>query len=295
MNAPLRARRVRCSLLEVHESQRRVAVDRTGCHMSHAFALRRDGNVIRGRLHQASGDGGKPFVLLLQGSPGNARDVLGLGQRLAPRGYNVVTFNYSGTHHSGGLSSFEDSQRDIAAVHEWLVDSRELGVDRDRLVLGGWSYGGGMALTYSANHPEIACVFSISGTDHGEFMREYGRDPDYRRMVDDIFAEMARPGSNWRLSPGATPREAHEAGETLAAYDFRELAPHLTDRNLLMVGAWEDHDVKIESHVLPLYRALKRAGAGVFIAAFQDDHSYASVRDELADVIIAWMDERVPQ
>lgn len=264
-----------------------------GLDMSSAFTLRRDGHLIRGRLHRTPRDGKHPSVLLLQGSPGNPRDVLGLGERFAECGYNVATFNYSGTQGSEGLSSFQDAQLDIEAVHEWLTSSDDLEIDPDRLVLGGWSYGGGMALTYAANHPKITYVFSISGTDHGEFMREYGRDPDYRRMVDGIFDQMAQPGSDWRLAPGATPREAYEAGTPLDAYDFQMLAPRLTDRDVLMIGAWDDHNVKIDTHVLPLYRMLERAGAGdASIAAFQDDHSYSKVRDELAELIVAWMDER---
>lgn len=261
--------------------------------MSSAFTLRRDGILIRGRLHRASGDGERPCVLLLHGSPGNPRDVLGLGERFAGRGYNVVTFNYSGTQESEGLSSFQNAQLDIGAVHEWLMDSEDLEVDPDRFVLGGWSYGGGMALTYAANHPEIAFVFSISGTDHGEFMREYGRDPDYQRMVDEIFDQMAQPGSEWRLAPGATPREAHEAGTSIDAYDFQKLASRLTDTHVLMIGAWDDYNVKIDTHVLPLYRTLKGAGADdASIEAFHDDHSYSTVRDDLADLIVDWMDKR---
>ena len=232
-----------------------------------------------------------PTVILPQGSPGNEEDVLGLGQHFASNGYNALTFNYSGTQSSEGLSSFADSQLDIAAAYRFLEESEDLPVDKSRLVLGGWSYGGGMALTYAASHSEVTAAFSVAGTDHGEFMREYIRDADYRSLVDGIFDEMAVPGSPWRLAPDATPREIAERHLDIDAYDLRLAAPSLADRHLLLIGGWHDVNVKVENHLLPLYRVLQSEGARhVSIVAFEDSHGFENVRDELADVILRWMD-----
>lgn len=110
---------------------------------------------LQARFHRGKGDAQLPTVLLLQGSPGNPVDVLGLGERFAKHGYNTLTFNYCGTHNSEGLSSFADAQLDIAAAYRFLEECALPGVDSDRVILGGWSYGGGMALTYAAGHPEF--------------------------------------------------------------------------------------------------------------------------------------------
>lgn len=265
--------------------------------MTRPVSFGRDDILLQGRFHPAQGAAASfPTVLLLPGSPGNEEDVLGLGGLFARRSYNVLTFNYSGTQRSEGLSSFANSQMDIAAAYRFLVEATDLRVDTDRLVLGGWSYGGGMALTYAANHPEVSAVFSIAGTDHGEFMREYGRDNEYRRMVDGIFDEVAAPGSPWRLEPGATPREIVEQHTDVDAYDLRLAAPQLADRDILIVGGWDDLNVKIDNHLLPLYRALRSAGATrVSMLAFQDDHRFGRVREELAGEILKWMDRVLPE
>lgn len=259
--------------------------------MSTAISFHRDEVLIQGRFHRPMGHRRVPTVILLQGSPGDAEDVLGLGQQFASNGYNALTFNYSGTQRSGGLSSFANSQLDIAAAYRFLEESEDLPVDKSRLVLGGWSYGGGMALTYAASHPEVTAVFSVSGTDHGEFMREYIRDADYRSLVDDIFDEMAAPNSPWRLAPDATPREIAERDLDIDPYDLRLAAPSLADRHLLLIGGWDDINVKVDNHLLPLYRVLQSEGARhASIVAFQDGHGFEKVRDELATAILRWMD-----
>ncbi len=254
-------------------------------------SFHREKVLIQGRFHRAVGHRACPTVILLQGSPGNTEDVLGLGRRFASNGYNTLTFNYSGTQRSEGLSSFANSQLDIAAAYRFLEENDDLSVDRSRLVLGGWSYGGGMALTYAARQPEVTAAFSLAGTDHGEFMREYIRDASYRSLVDGISDGLSVPDSPWRLAPGATPREIAERHLAVDAYDLRMAAPGLADRHLLLVGGWDDVNVKIENHLLPLYRVLQSEGARhVSIVAFQDGHGFENVRDKLADLIIRWMD-----
>ena len=104
-------------------------------------------------------------------------------------GFNALTFNYSGTHHSEGLNSFDSSQAAISAAFAFLTNAdtaADLGVDRDHVLLGGWSYGGGMALSDAAHNPTVDSVFSIAGTDHGEF-KPIHDDPPWIKVesVDD--------------------------------------------------------------------------------------------------------------
>ncbi len=259
---------------------------------SEHIEIKRAGLLLRGRFHRAERSSRGPAVLLLQGSPGNEEDVLGLGSGLAQAGISVLTFNYSGTLRSEGLSSFAATQADIAAAYEFIRTNRkQLDIDPSLVVLGGWSYGGGMGMTYAANHPEVRALFSIAGTDHGEFMREYATDERYREMVDHIFEEMARPDSPWRLAPGATPRDYRKEVHDITPYDLRKAADQLADRQILLVGAWDDTSVKVDNHILPLYRTLQRAGCtSVSIQVLATDHAFTDHRQRLLKVVLDWIE-----
>ena len=252
-----------------------------------------NGFLLKGKIHPAEGDEALATIILLHGSPGNEIDVLGLGQKLSKSNYTVLTFNYSGTYQSEGLFSFENTQHDIHAAYQFLHQSatiKRFKINTSRLYPGGWSYGGGMALAYAAKHPEISRVFSIAGTDHGEFMREYVRDAEYRGMVNEIFNQFKQADSPLRLAPGATPAEALEENQDMSPYDLRMCAPQLASKHILLIGGWDDPNVKVEHHLLPLYRALKAENAEhVTIEAFQDNHAFTAMREQLAESLIKWM------
>ena len=134
--------------------------------------INRDEIKLKGKFYAVEGEGSFTTVILLQGFPGNEIDVLGIGKRLSEAGINALTFNYSGTYQSEGLYSFTNTQKDIKAAYNFIHQPEniiEYKIDTTRIILGGYSYGGGMALTYAANHPEIKTVFSIAGTDHGAY------------------------------------------------------------------------------------------------------------------------------
>jgi len=267
---------------------------------SHASAqidisLDRQGVLLRGKFYAAPGEGPFVTVILLHGMPGNELDVLGLGQKLSESAINTITFNYAGTHKSEGQFSFEYTLQDIGAAYEFLHQSENIEkfkIDTANIYLGGYSYGGGMAMTYAANHPEITAVFSIAGGDHGEIIREYLRNPEFAEMLDNMFEGLKVLTGPVRFAEGATPKEVAAKGiEALEpTLDLRKSAPLLAQKDILLIGGWDDNSCIIENIVLPLYRALRGANAqDVKIVAFQDNHAFRSVRTELASVIIEWI------
>lgn len=245
---------------------------------------------IQGKFYSTEGKPPFPTVLLLPGWPGNEDDVLGLGQTMSQHGINTVNFNYRGTHKSKGTFGFKNTLEDIQAAMEYLHQEEiicKFQIDTDRLILGGYSYGGGMALTYAFSHPEIKRIFSIAGTDHGEFAREYMRNPAFTQMIDTMFEELKFPA-------GPVHFEGREAIKELTQnpdpYDLNLGATALTDRDILLIGGWEDLNNTIEHHILPLYRALVTAGAQqVSIVAFQDSHEFEECGDELAWSVVRWV------
>jgi pimeloyl-ACP methyl ester carboxylesterase len=261
------------------------------------MTIDRDGILLKGKLYKAEKIGNCPTVILLHGFPGGDSDVLGLGKALSKVNFNVLTFNYSGTHKSEGEFNFDHSQKDIKAAFEFIHQSeniRQYKIDTTRVILGGYSFGGGMALTYAASHPEIKEVFSIAGNDHGEAVRRYRSDPERQKLLDEIFDELKPMTEVVRFGPGGTPKELAEMKiiELNQTYDLKYCAPLLAIKDILLIGGWDDHNVSIENIILPLYRALIDADAEhVTITAVQDDHSFKNSRTELAQIIIDWLNQ----
>ncbi len=259
------------------------------------ITINRDGIHLKGKFYISEGTGTFPTVILLPGFPGNETDVLGIGMKLSEVGYNVMTFNYSGTHHSEGEYNFVNSQKDIEAAFNFIYlpeNISKYNIDTTRIILGGYSGGGGMALTYAANHPEIKEVFSIAGNDHGASVREYKLNPERKKMLDEMFDELKLHPEIVRFGPGGTPKEFIEMKiiESNPTFDLRYCAPLLAPKNILIIGGWDDLNVSIENRILPLYRALIDAKAkNVKIYALQDDHSFRNSKEELAQIIIDWL------
>ena len=259
------------------------------------ISIDRNGVQLKSKFYLTEGKGKFPTVVLLHGFPGNDQDVLGIGKKLSEVGFNAMTFNYSGTHQSEGEFNFENTQKDIEAVLEFLYQSKNLHqykVDTNRIYLGGYSYGGGMALTYAANHPEIRSVFSIGGNDHGAFMREYSRNPEMKDMIDKMFDELKAQPDIVRFATGGTPEETAKFRiiESNTTFDLRICAPLLAPKDILLIGGWDDRNVSIENIVLPLYRSLINEKAmNVKIIAVQDSHSFRNSRDKLTQIIIEWL------
>jgi len=253
-----------------------------------------NGCVLKGMFYPAKGKGPLATVLLLQGFPGNPSDVLGLGKRISASGINAFTFNYRGTHRSEGRFSLENTIGDIQAAFDYLHNTETVSafkIDTSNIVLCGDSYGGGMALAFAASHPQIRRIISIAGTDHGEFAREYLRNDAMAKMINEMFDEYKAP-------EGPIQFEGHVALQELIdnvdLYDLRLNAPGLADREILLIGGWDDVNVTIEHHLAPLYRAMKRHNAHhVEVIAYHTDHSFGNVREKLGEDIVEWIRSKV--
>jgi hypothetical protein len=90
----------------------------TFCHGQESIPVEitidRDGILLQSKFYISEGTGTFPTVILLHGFPGGKGDVLGIGKTLSEIGINVLSFNYSGTHKSEGLSPGKNSIKSIA-------------------------------------------------------------------------------------------------------------------------------------------------------------------------------------
>lgn len=259
--------------------------------------IKRSQVLLNGKFYLSNGAETSPTLLILHGMPGNEKDVLGIGTRMSQMGFNVLAFNYSGTHGSQGKWSYDNVQKDISAAYKYLHEPdniRRFKIDTSRIAIGGWSFGGGMALVYGSKHPEARVVFAIAGSDSGEFMRQYSRSKRFASSIDHMFDTWKYPSGPIRFGQGTTPREitSDKIKELEGNYDLRLIAPQLIDKHVLLIGGWNDQNVTIEDHVLPLYRSLKKAKAKqVRIVALQDNHVFGKTRDALAETLSEWLNE----
>jgi dipeptidyl aminopeptidase/acylaminoacyl peptidase len=249
-----------------------------------------EGTCVRGRFFQPVGTTPVITLLLFPGWPGDPTDVLGLGALLAEQGTNVCMFNPRGLQQSEGIHSHANTQQDIEAALQWLKQAdvqKRFGVDTTRLVLGGHCYGGGMAMAYAARDPSIRRLISIAGNDHGEFARETQRNAQ--------FAENIRRGMLSTRAPEGPAKFDYDAGlkelvDHQNIYGLRENALILADRSILLIGGWEDDLVTVDQFLLPLYRALRGAGAAkVTFLVYHTDHEFSNVRQRLASDIANWL------
>ncbi len=259
------------------------------------ITLDRNGVLLRGKFYISEGTGVFPTVILLQGSPGNETDVMGIGKFLSQSGINAFTFNYSGTFKSEGKTSLGNSELDIMAAYKFLHNAENIikfKIDTAFIILGGWSYGGGMAMTYSIKHPEITTVFTIAGVDWGEYYEEYIRNPGFKKTTDANMAKLATLTEQIRFDTGTMPDEITKDGiiRLDSAYFLRKSTRKLAEKDILIICGWDDPLATVDQYILPLYRALKKDNAqNVSIAAFQDNHFFKNSRPNVAQTIINWI------
>jgi pimeloyl-ACP methyl ester carboxylesterase len=255
-----------------------------------SVAIESDGLQLRGRFFPARGQGLQPTLLLIPGWPGNPEDVLGMGVQLMGRGINLLMVNPRGMHESEGTNTFVGTLRDIGASLRWLRSdsvAEAFQIDGTEITLGGYSWGGGMAMAYAAADPDVGRVVSIAGTDHGEFIRELQRNEAMASEIRAMLLSTRAPEGPVRFDVESGLRELAEGQEI---FGLRENAAQLSNRRILLIGGWDDTGVTVDQHLLPLYRALKGAGAkDVTFLVYHDDHGFGQVREQMAADIGAWV------
>lgn len=249
------------------------------------------GEKIKGRFFLASTTTTQPTAIIVPGWPGNPEDVLGLGAFLSARGVNAIIFNPRGHHESEGESTFANTLEDIGAVIDWArSNENRYPIHEDLLFLGGYSYGGGMALVYASTDPTIKWVFSIAGTDHAQQIRKYQEDEEFAHLLAEFLSSTATPKGPIRFDVNAA---LEELSENQDVFGLRENAANLAGREILLIGGWEDENVTVEEYLLPLYRELKKNQSGeVVFKVFHDDHGFAEAREEMSEAVLAWIESK---
>ncbi len=235
----------------------------------------------------ASGDRAAPSVLLVPGWPAMEADVLGLGEALGDRGFNVFVLHPRGHGRSSGSSSFAGAMEDIAAARAWIEN--QTGADSQDVIVGGYSWGGGVAAAYAATDPEVRRLLMIAASDHGVFIRRFDADSAYGEFYRRALLSTQAPQGPVRFDLEA---DLTELRTDWAKHDLATIAPRLATKDILIVVGWDDQQVELEHQVVPFYRAMRIAGAeSMQVAGYQDDHSFRAVRQQLQERVHHWLVE----
>ena len=252
--------------------------------------LSSNGNKLNASFYKASGLKKKPTLILLHGMPGGEGDLFGLGKKLSPLGINVLVFNFQGLWSSEGKFSFDSSMENIGSAIRFLKEEENLkkfSIDSSNIVVAGYSLGGAMALNGAIYNPEIERIISIAGADESVFGRMIKADEVFSTM----FAGMLK-GLEYPEGPLKCDTEAHSKQflSNLDRYDLVKNAEILKNRDILFIGGWQDKNILLEEHILPLYRKLQELKSEkIQIQVFNTDHSFRNVKEELSETIEDWI------
>ena len=144
-----------------------------------------------------------PTFILMHGYPGGEGDPLGLGKRLSQEGINVFVFNYQGTWSSEGIFSFKSSLRDVHNALKFIKQEDtvlEFKVDTTNITVGGYSFGGAMALTAAIYNNEIKRVISIGGADESVLGRKWKTNPQFRNSLKSMVESTIYPEGGVRCN-----------------------------------------------------------------------------------------------
>ncbi len=249
-----------------------------------------EGHQLNAELFVPPMDTLRPAIVLMHGYPGGEGDPLGLAKKLSPQGIIVFVFNYQGTWSSEGNFNFENSMLDARNAVDFLKQKNNIEkfrIDTTNVALVGYSFGGAMALAAAIYYPEIQRVVAIGAPNEAVYARKMIADKNIYNMFFKMFKSFEYPKGPIKVDTELW------INDFLKDYEKLDLLVHtdsLIDKDILLIGGWDDQNVLIEEHQIPLYRKLMVQGASrIKLLVFGTDHTFKGVRNTLAQEILDWV------
>lgn len=249
-----------------------------------------NGNKLNADFYKASGGDKYPSLILLHGYPGGEGDPWGLGGKLSSLGINVLVFNFQGMWSSEGTFSFESSIHDVTNALKFLKrddNIEKFHIDTSNIIVGGYSYGGGIALTTAYYNNDIRRIISIAGADESVIGRKWIADSVFRNSLETYLRTTLYPEGPIKCDFDSV---INAWLGNLDYYDQVKHAENLVNKDVLILGGWHDESCVVEETIIPLYRRLKEINAeNIKIKVFDTDHSFRNVKEELIETMYNWI------
>jgi alpha/beta superfamily hydrolase len=252
-----------------------------------------NGNKLDAKFYPVKRGIPSPTVILLHGIPGNDNNPLGLAERLNKNEINILVFNYQGTFNSEGLFNFNNCWNDIGVALDFLKQKKNIqqfSIDTSRIIVCGYSVGGSLALTTAVHNPEINNIIAIAGgNDQSIYLKRMAANQAYRNGFEKRFVSLYSPKGPIK----GDSTYLHHYFDTIIPevdnYDLIKNADKLKNRSILFITGWLDNEIPMEEYIIPVYRQLKIMNSeNVYIKAFETDHYFSNVMDELTNSITEW-------
>jgi len=252
-----------------------------------------EGNRLNAELFIPATNTTKPAIVLMHGYPGGEGDPLGLAKNLSNQGILAFVFNYQGTWSSEGEFNFENSMIDARNAVNFLKHKdnvEKFKIDTTSVVVGGYSFGGAMALAAAIYFPEIQRIVAIGGPNEAVYARKMIADHSIYDMFLKMFKSFEYPDGPIKVNSVVWINNFLKDHERL---DVLLHADSLKTKDILLIGGWDDQNVLLEEHQIPLYRKLKELNANqIELLSFRTNHSFSEVRSELTQSIYDWIVKR---
>lgn len=255
------------------------------------FTILIDGNHgwFNALFSTAGGTDPKPTVLLLHGFPGNEKN-LDLMQALRRCGFNVLTFNYSGSWGSPGPFLFANVLDDTKTALQFVKDNaEEYHVDLNNIFIVGHSMGGFSTLHTTAVCDGIKGSIAMAPYDFGrqyKLGKENGGD-DWAN-INDLIAD----GVHQLLTDYDTLMKELEDHPD---YNIDLIADILAKKPLMIIGAEFDICAVTKNHGKYLAECIEKCDPVDFeYQSIPTSHSFVDKRLTLAEMVAkklaSWVD-----
>lgn len=243
-------------------------------------------------IHYASNQDEKaPTLLLLHGFPGGFDDVLGIGEAIASKGINVFTLTFRGVSISEGKYEGDSPIRDVYCALNYLFTSTAIeryNIDTSQIILGGWSFGGGISLYVGSHDDRVKQIISIAGFNGEAFLEHIAENPDYERMMKAMFLGHKFAGTV-NFNPARAINDIQTHRDKLSPVSF---ADKIAKKPLLIFGATDDREVSVDRHIMPYYQAVQAAGGDAALFIYETTHRFGGFRDAMHDEIVRFILEK---